>query len=124
MKINIKATNLELTPDINDYVSKKIDGLEKFIDYADSSVQAWVEIGVTTRHHQHGDIYRAEIQLHIPHEKKGVRAVSEKDALYAAIDEARDEIKRELSKIKGRKISLARKGARMFKKLIFKNYEQ
>jgi ribosome-associated translation inhibitor RaiA len=30
MKINIKATNIELTSAINDYVNKKLIGLEKF----------------------------------------------------------------------------------------------
>lgn len=117
MQINIKATNLELTPEINDYISKKIDGLEKFIEGYNSSVQAWVEVGISTKHHQTGEIYRAEIQIRIPHDKKGVRAVSQKETLYAAIDDAREEVKRELTKIKEKKISLVRKGSRLLKKL-------
>lgn len=123
MKINIKATNLELTPEINDYVSKKINGLEKFIGDTDSSVQVWVEVGISTKHHQTGRIYRAEIQISLPHDKKGIRAVSENETLYAAIDESKDEIKKELIRIKGKRISLSRKGARLFKKLISIFYE-
>ena len=122
MKTNIKVTNIELTPEIKDYLEKKIDSLEKFIEKADSSAQAWVEIGVSTKHHQHGDIYRAEIQIRIPN-ANSVRGVSEKETLYAAIDEAKEEVKKELTKIKEKKISLARKGARMFKRLTSFFYE-
>lgn len=123
MKINIKATNLELTSEINNYISKKIGGLEKFIEGFDSSIQAWVEVGISTKHHQTGEIYRAEIQIRIPHDKKGVRAVSQKETLYAAIDDAREEIKKELTKIKEKKISLVRKGSRLIKKITSIFYE-
>lgn len=118
MQINIKATNFELTPEINDYINKKIGGLEKFIEFAGSSAQIWVEVGRTTKHHRTGNIFRAEIQIRLPHWDKGVRAEAENYDLYAAIDEAREEMKRELGKIKDKKISLIRKGARFFKKII------
>ncbi|MEK9184062.1 MAG: ribosome-associated translation inhibitor RaiA [Patescibacteria group bacterium] len=119
MNINIKSTNIEITPPIKDYVEKRINGLEKFIHHViDESVQAWVEVGRTTRHHQTGDIFRAEMQIHIPRYKQGVRAEATCDDLYAAIDKAHDELKLELEKVKEKKISLVRKGARLFKKLI------
>jgi ribosomal subunit interface protein len=117
MHINIKATNLELTTEINDYINKKIGGLEKFIEGFDSSVQVWVEVGVSTKHHQTGEIYRAEIQIRVPHDKNGIRAVSQKETLYAAIDDAREEVKGELTKMKKKKISLVRKGSRLLKKI-------
>ncbi|MEK7575994.1 MAG: ribosome-associated translation inhibitor RaiA [Patescibacteria group bacterium] len=123
MKINIKATNLKLTPEINDYINNKIGGLGKFIEGYDSSVQAWVEVGIFTKHHQTGEIYRAEIQIRVPHDKKGIRAVSQKETLYAAIDDVREEVKKELTKIKEKKISLVRKGSRLLKKLTSIFYE-
>lgn len=119
MNINIKSTNIEITPNIRSYVEKRINGLERFIHHAvDDSVQAWVEIGRTTRHHQTGNIFRAEMQLRVPYYKPGVRAEATLDDLYAAIDKAHDELKLELEKIKDKKISLVRKGARLFKRLI------
>lgn len=118
MNINIKSTNTELTPQIKDYVNKRINNLEKLIHYMDESVQVWVEIGRTTSHHLKGDIYRAEIQIHIPHYGKGVRAEAIQETLNEAIDGAHDKIKLELEKIKDKKISLVRRGARAFKKLI------
>ena len=118
MNINLKATNFELTPAIREYAEKKVNGLEKFIHRIDESVQAWVEVGRTTAHHLKGDVYRAEIQIHIPHYGKGVRAESTCETLNEAIDGAHDKIKLELEKVKDRKISLVRKGARAIKKLI------
>lgn len=119
MNINLKATNIELTPVIRDYANKKVEGLEKFLDsYNDSSAQAFVELGMTTRHHHKGNIFRAEIQFRLPYYEKGARAVANGETLYAAIDSAHDEMKIELAKIKDRKKSLIRKGARLFKKLI------
>ena len=73
---------------------------------------------MTTRHHQSGDIFRAEIQIRLPRIEKGIRTESEQETLYAAIDDAREEMKRELSRLKDKKRSMARKGARLFKKII------
>lgn len=120
MHTNIKSTGLELTSQIKDYINKRVSGLDKFIHYKDESVQAWVEVGRTTRHHQTGDVFRAEIQIRVPHNEKGARAEAVNEDLYAAIDDAHDQMKLELEKIKDKKVSLARKGGRLFKKLFFK----
>jgi putative sigma-54 modulation protein len=119
MEINIKATNIELTPFIRDYINKRIGGLEKFIGSTDSSVRLWVEVGKTTRHHRAGDVFRAEVQIRFPRYEKGIRAEVRHSDLYAAIDEAREQIKKDLNKIKNRKRTLVQKGARLFKKLIY-----
>ncbi|OHA50583.1 MAG: ribosomal subunit interface protein [Candidatus Terrybacteria bacterium RIFCSPLOWO2_02_42_20] len=118
MNLNLKATNFELTPAIREYAGKKVNGLEKFIHRTDESVQAWVEVGRTTNHHNKGDVYRVEIQIHIPHYGKGVRAEVSGETLNEAIDSAHDKIKLELEKVKDRKMSLIRKGARAIKKLV------
>lgn len=119
MKVDIKATNIDLTSTIKDYAEKKVESLEKFIlNPVDPSIQAWIEVGKTTMHHQTGDIFRAEIQIQLPHIEKIVYTESKKDDLYAAIDEAQEEMKRELCKIKGKKISLIRRGGRLLKKFI------
>ncbi|PIR46453.1 MAG: ribosomal subunit interface protein [Candidatus Vogelbacteria bacterium CG10_big_fil_rev_8_21_14_0_10_45_14] len=116
MKINIKATNIELTDAITDYLSKKIEMLEKFIDATPDSVFCDAEIGRTTKHHKGSDIFRAEINLHAA--GKYFRAVSEKDNLYASIDEAKDEIARELNSHKTKKETLVRRGGRKVKKIL------
>ena len=118
MNINIKATNMELTPAIRDFTEKKVGGLGKFIGRDDEAVKVFVEVGTTTRHHHSGDIFRAEIQITTPHLEKGVRAEAVDNDLYTAIEKVKDEMKLELTKTIDKKISLMKRGARAFKKFI------
>lgn len=113
MRINIKATNLELTQAISDYLEKRISTLDKFVNKNDESAMADVEVGKSTKHHQSGDIFRAEINLHVA--GKNLRAVSEKDNLYAAIDEAKDEMAREITSHKAKQRTLLRRGGAKIK---------
>ncbi|MEW5907594.1 MAG: ribosome-associated translation inhibitor RaiA [Patescibacteria group bacterium] len=116
MRVNIKATGIKLTPALTDFIERKIGSLDKFISH-DGGVQVWAEVGVTTQHHKSGKIFRAEIQIPLPHIKDGLRVETTNIDLYTAVEDARDEIKNELQKIKEKKISLTRRGARIFKNL-------
>ena len=116
MRINIKATSLELTTAISNYAEKKVSALEKFINKNDESAVANVEVGKSTKHHHSGDIFRAEINLHIA--GKDLRAVAEKDNLYSAIDEVKDEMVREITSHKARLRTLLRRGGAKIKDFI------
>lgn len=116
MKINEKGTNMDITAHIQDYLYKKLDHLNKFIDPADESVLCDVELGRTTNHHNKGEVFRVEINLHIA--GKNLRAVSEEEAILAAIDIAKDEMVRELTSAKEKKVSLTRKGGAKIKNII------
>lgn len=118
MNINIKATNMELTPAISDYATKKVESLEKFAGSVkiDALVQAWVEVGRTTKHHEQGDIFRTEIQMKLPN--YSLRAEAQGEDLYATIDEAHNEMQREINKAHGRQIAKLRRGARKIKDII------
>ena len=124
MKINIKATNLKLTPNIQKYIEEKISELEKLIRKSSSPRLAgggilgetWVEVEKTTRHHLKGDVFRAEVQIKLA--KRSVRAESVKDNLYFAITDVKDELQRELKKYQGKKISQFKKRARRFKDVL------
>jgi putative sigma-54 modulation protein len=96
MKINIKGTNMDLTDAIKDYVNEKIGSLDKFYD---NILEARVEIGLTTKHHQKGDIYRAEVNLEVP-QKHLLRAEAVRDDLYLSINEVKDELQLQLKKFK------------------------
>ncbi|KKR49122.1 MAG: Ribosomal subunit interface protein [Candidatus Magasanikbacteria bacterium GW2011_GWC2_40_17] len=99
MQITIKATGIELTQAITNYVNEKIGGLEKYLKRLDQgSVEARVEVGKITKHHNKGDIFRAEINLTVP--GKVLRAEEENSNLYAAIDLMHDEIKRQIVSFK------------------------
>jgi len=125
MKIVIKATNLELNQELRDYIEEKIGGLEKFAKVFQSEnyyngffakgkprVEVWVEIGKTTRHHQKGDIFRAEAQMRFP--GKSLRAESKRDDLKLAITEIKDELQRELKQYKEKAETAVKRKTRIF----------
>lgn len=114
MKTNIKATNIELTSAINDYVNKRLQTLEKFTK--DKEIIAYVEVGKTTKHHKEGEIFKAEFNLEI----SGVKfySISEKEDLYQAIDDAKEEVVHQIKNDKKRKQTLYKRGASSVKKML------
>lgn len=122
MQIHLRGNNLELTDAIKNYAEKKASGLEKYAPKYPNmpDLQVWVEVGKTTNHHQSGDIFRAEIQFQLPHEAKMIRTESQTADLYAAIDEAHDEMKNKLQNTKDKKVSLLRRGRESVKNLFSK----
>lgn len=115
MKINIKATGIELTPAISEYVEKKVSSLDKYLESNQDAV-IQVEVGKSTQHHKSGDVFRAE--FHIRGAGLDLYAASEQSDLYAAIDLVRDEMIGNLTQKKGKKETLARRGGRMVKDVI------
>lgn len=116
MNIHIKTTNLTLTPDIESYLDKKMESLEKILDPNDTSIYCQVELAKTTNHHKSGDIYRAEFNLRKGGEQ--FRAVAENETLMAAIDEAKDEIVRELKSHHSKQMTMMRRGGAALKNMM------
>lgn len=116
MNIKIRSINFDLTPSIEEYVNKKVSSLSKFLNSAEE-ILCEVEIGRTTRHHNSGDIFKAEINIMVPKGRQ-VYAVAEKPDLYTAIDIVRDEVEREIVTQKNKKDTLFRRGASRIKNLL------
>jgi putative sigma-54 modulation protein len=115
MKIIFKGKNFVITESVKNYLWKKINSLAKLLRYFKQEVAvAEVEVGRITRRQRSGDIFRAEINLSIG--GKLFRAESEKDNLFAAIDETRDDLAREIKKFKTKKETIFIRGARSIKK--------
>ena len=114
MSISIKTTLIELTPALSDYTEKRLGTLTK---YTEGEPTISIEIGKTTMHHRHGDVFRAEVNITTALGKQ-YRAVSEKTDLYEAIDDTRAEIIRELKAGKERYKTLLRRGAQKIKRLV------
>ena len=90
MKVNIKATNLELTPAIKSYIEEKMTMLEKYL--GDTSViNTDFEVELTTKHHNKGEIFRAEVNLSLAREM--LRVEKTESDLYKAIDKVKDHLK-------------------------------
>lgn len=115
MNTNIKATNIELTEAINGYVNKRLDGIKKFTK-EDEVVVAHIEVGRTTNHHKQGDLFKAEFDININGKK--FYTISEKEDLYEAIDDAKEEIVRQVTNKKDRNQTLFKRGAMSVKKML------
>ncbi len=116
IKINIKATNFSVTPAIQDYIEKRLAVLERHVRPDDTSAEANVEIGRTTKHHKGGEIFRADLNMHIA--GKNFFARSEKEDLYMAIDDVKDEATRGLASWKDKRIGFIRRGGRKIKDMV------
>ena len=115
MKTNIKATSLEMTPAIADYIKSKISYLDKLaVGYENSLAE--VEVGKITNHHKNGEVMFAEINLTI--DGKFFRQVVNDNDLYAAIDQAKDKIERDAFSYLKKKNHLLRRGGRAVKNFI------
>ena len=117
MKINIKATNIDLTQNITDYLEKKLSVLDKF--FKDEEVLVNVEIGKESTHHKSGNIFKTEIHLKLLGEE--IYIAVDKDDLYATIDEAKDEIVSEITSKRKKAMRMLRKGGQKIKNII-KNF--
>ena len=116
MNTKIKVTNVELTPAIQDYLNKKVATFDKLINKKDESAALNVILAKITRHHQKGDIFKAEMNLHIS--GKVFQASSEEQDIFVAIDFAKDEMVRELRSYKDKKIGVIKRGGAEVKKII------
>lgn len=87
MKMNLKATKLEMTEAIAAYAQEKIDMLDKFLgDLQVLNLDLELEKSVGSQNK--GEIFRAEINLEIPGEL--LRVEKTEDDLYKAIDKVKD----------------------------------
>lgn len=116
MNINIKATGIELTSALHDYVFDKVGSLERFLSVDSDSILATVEIGKTTNHHKMGDYFRAEINLNFSGES--LRVETEESDLYAAIDVAKDNMAEVIKSINKKKNTLFKRGGRLLKNIL------
>ncbi len=106
MKTRIKATNTELTSYLEKLIEEKLSEIEKGLKGI-PDLLAEIEVGLTSRHHQKGDIYRAELQIQVP--GKLLRAVSEKEDFRSALTDAKNEIKLQIKQYKDKAVSRKRR---------------
>ncbi len=118
LNISFKATRFDITPAIRAYAEEKVRMIERLLDVNATEARVEIELEQTTRHHQSGDIFRAEINLYTA--QLNLRTEAQKEDLYAAIDVAKDELVEELRRSKDKKTSFARRGGRMFKGIMQK----
>jgi putative sigma-54 modulation protein len=95
MTINIRATGMELTPAIRQYVEDKMNTLEKF---AHDIMMIDVVAGMDTNHHNKGEIYSCAVNVELKGEV--LRIERNAEDLYKAIDKVKDHLRETLSQRK------------------------
>lgn len=106
MKCDLKASKVKLTPEIKDYVQKKMDMLDKYLGKI-KPLECHVEIGMAVGGQNSGEIYRTEVVLQLPHI---VLVVEKMEAnLLKSIDKVKDHLARSIVKHRERLIERRRK---------------
>ena len=105
MKINIKATKIELTETIKSYVQRKMNMLEKYLGKVPVT-NCDVEVGKEVGGQNSGKIYRAEANLSVPGQV--LRVVKTEKDLYKAIDKVKDHLSQSIKKYKEKKVDRKR----------------
>jgi ribosomal subunit interface protein len=116
MNLNLKTTNISLSQENRDYFEKKLMMLDKLVDFSRDNVFVYAELAKTSNHHRSGDIFRAEVNMQLGGRK--IYAAAEKENLYAAIDEVKDQLEQEIKTSKDKRISLIKRGARAVKNML------
>ena len=111
MNINISADGIELTPQIREYIAKKVESISKFIGNADEALMQ-VVLERTTNHHQNGDIFRTAFNLT---SGRTFHAEATNQDIFASIDAAQDDLERELSSHKDKRQTMWKRGSLQIK---------
>jgi len=114
MKISIKESHIEVTPEVMRGVRAKLLKLGPWLRKLGTAVRVEVELEKTTKHHRKGMIYRAEINLTVP--KKLLRAEAYGEEILVAMEKAYKEVEREIEKYKMSKEEKSYREGRFMKK--------
>ncbi len=115
MQLKIKTVGFSLTPLLQSLVeSKLLVPVERRLGgQMPQETPLEVELGKITRHHSEGKVWKCEVNLALPHEKRTIYFQVLEENIEAAIDEAKDEIERQIGEYKEKRaakfLRLARK---------------
>lgn len=115
MHIIITGVHMEVTEAIQNYTLDKMKSVGKFVDHNDTSAKLSIELSKTTNHHNHGEFFLAEAQLHI--RGKNMTLSATEDDLYKSIDVLKDMLVREVTQHKDKELSVFKRGAHKVKNL-------
>ena len=114
MNIRTNTHGIELTSSISTYLEKKLKTIERLLQHVPPETLIEVEIEKDSKQRK-GQGFKAEINIFLPN--KRLFASAEHDDLYAAIDEAKDEILSELKKQNVKRRDIVRRSASRIKQI-------
>ena len=112
MKLTIRTKDIVLDSKLRQYVEEKFGSLDK---YDSKMIDGFVELEKTTNHHKHGFVYRCVVDLRLPH--RILRGEKDQMDVKAAIDETKDELKKQIITYKEEHDAKMKRGGRLMKKL-------
>lgn len=107
--VTFKATGaVVLTDELRAYVIEKLAKVDRVLDRSDTTARADIELA-TTGGARTGIEYRAEIMLRLA--GGDLRAEASAEILHGAIDEAVEDVRREVRRTRTKRRDLLRRGA-------------
>lgn len=114
-EIKVKATNFVHTPEMQAVLEKRLATLDKFLPADETNLICEVELERLSDQHS-GRVYRAEVNLTVG--GTFLRAEALEERMEDAIDHAKNELKRELTRTQEKRQSLLLRGARKIKDMM------
>lgn len=117
MEIRIKTTDYEMNREISDYLDDKLAAIEKMLGDDAPLARCEVELGRDAGRPRHGaNIYFAEYNVLYP--GGSVRASNRSESVSGAIDDAKEEVMRQLRRERKLHIRVWRRGGALAKRLM------
>ena len=118
MEIRIKTNEYQMTPEVSSFLDEKAAQIERIVGADAQQARLEVEIGRAAGHHKHSDyMYFAEFQLVRPGSQRLIASNNE-PTVNAAIDNAKDELLRQLGKEKKLHRRVWKRGGALAKRLL------
>lgn len=113
-RINTKATNITITPQLTALLEQKFNPLGRLVNERE---ELWCEVELErVTEHQSGRIFRAEVNFSSG--GKLFRTEATEEQIEKAIDTVRNELRRELERVHGRRQSLWKRGKQAIKNML------
>ena len=118
MNIRIKTSDYQITPETSRYLDERIAAIEKILAEDATLARCEVEIGRDAGRPRHGaNIWFAEINITHPGGRL-IRATNHSESINGAIDDAKEEITRQVRQGKKIHMRMWRKSGAAFKRLL------
>lgn len=118
MDVRIKATDFQMTPDVQVYLDSRVASLQKLLVGIENVTRVEVELGRDAGRPRHGaNIWFAEIHVIIPGGER-IYARNNSESINGAIDDVKEEVERQLRRERKIHIRLYRKGGALAKRLL------
>lgn len=108
-----------MAPETENHIRGKILSVEKFLQhYQDENILVECEVDRST-HHKKGDVFRVEFNLSV--KGKLYRSEVTGSDMRTVVDDAKDQLEKQIRRSKTKRFELFEKGARTIKNILRRN---